>query len=258
MVGQQWRRQLQIRVQSGLFLCVPSNCLLSGCVLTDSPAPHTLPKLPFPIAPAVSASTAVPLHHQNDPHTTTPRHELPAYPYHLSDESPPEGEKLLHNQHAQHQAVVAQTTLSRLKPNHTAPSPTASSIVSPYSNPNSSWRSSVSTSSADNPQPQPSLLDQVHGYFDILSYPADDLFSSATETIQFHPKNRPHRLYYPDEPTEGLGTKRYRTGACSRCIALKVKCEFKTGGNPCKRCLNGGHNCLIPPRRKRRAPSLVL
>ncbi|KAG5715337.1 hypothetical protein E4T56_gene7447, partial [Termitomyces sp. T112] len=41
---------------------------------------------------------------------------------------------------------------------------------------------------------------------------------------------------------------------CSRCKNLKVKCEFKTDTDPCKRCLNGGHECVIPGRKKRRTP----
>ncbi|KAG6918634.1 hypothetical protein DXG01_012753 [Tephrocybe rancida] len=45
-----------------------------------------------------------------------------------------------------------------------------------------------------------------------------------------------------------------KSGACSRCKNLKVKCEFKTDTDPCKRCLNGGHDCVIPGRKKRRTP----
>ncbi|KAG6857220.1 hypothetical protein H0H87_007639 [Tephrocybe sp. NHM501043] len=45
-----------------------------------------------------------------------------------------------------------------------------------------------------------------------------------------------------------------KSGACSRCKNLKVKCEFKTETDPCKRCLNGGHDCVIPGRKKRRTP----
>ncbi|KAL0064811.1 hypothetical protein AAF712_008208 [Marasmius tenuissimus] len=45
-----------------------------------------------------------------------------------------------------------------------------------------------------------------------------------------------------------------KTGACSRCKSLKVRCEFKTDTDPCKRCLNGGHECMIPGRKKRRTP----
>ncbi|KAI0635754.1 hypothetical protein C8Q77DRAFT_1155518 [Trametes polyzona] len=43
-------------------------------------------------------------------------------------------------------------------------------------------------------------------------------------------------------------------GACARCKTLKVKCEFKTNPDICKRCLNGNHECIIPGRKKRRAP----
>ncbi|KAJ3568477.1 hypothetical protein NP233_g5683 [Leucocoprinus birnbaumii] len=43
-------------------------------------------------------------------------------------------------------------------------------------------------------------------------------------------------------------------GACARCKNLKVKCEFITDPETCKRCLNGGHECVIPGRKKRRVP----
>ncbi|KAF7791677.1 hypothetical protein EIP86_002700 [Pleurotus ostreatoroseus] len=43
-------------------------------------------------------------------------------------------------------------------------------------------------------------------------------------------------------------------GACARCKGLKVKCEFITDPDTCKRCLNGGHECVIPGRKKRRPP----
>jgi hypothetical protein len=45
--------------------------------------------------------------------------------------------------------------------------------------------------------------------------------------------------------------------ACARCKSLKVRCEFKTDNDPCKRCLNGGHECVIPGRKKRRTPPWV-
>ncbi|KAK7690923.1 hypothetical protein QCA50_006026 [Cerrena zonata] len=43
-------------------------------------------------------------------------------------------------------------------------------------------------------------------------------------------------------------------GACARCKGLKVRCEFKTDPDTCKRCLNAGAECVIPGRKKRRAP----
>ncbi|RDB26065.1 Protein priB [Hypsizygus marmoreus] len=45
-----------------------------------------------------------------------------------------------------------------------------------------------------------------------------------------------------------------KPGACARCKNLKVKCEFKTDTDPCKRCLNAGQPCVIPGRKKRRTP----
>ena len=44
---------------------------------------------------------------------------------------------------------------------------------------------------------------------------------------------------------------------CTRCQMLKVKCEFRSDTDPCKRCLNGGHECVIWKRKKRRTPPFV-
>ncbi|KAF9453407.1 hypothetical protein P691DRAFT_694680 [Macrolepiota fuliginosa MF-IS2] len=59
-----------------------------------------------------------------------------------------------------------------------------------------------------------------------------------------------------DDGEPGLekdGAKKH-SGACARCKNLKVKCEFVTDPETCKRCLNGGHECVIPGRKKRRVP----
>ncbi|KAJ6505937.1 hypothetical protein DFH09DRAFT_284234 [Mycena vulgaris] len=57
----------------------------------------------------------------------------------------------------------------------------------------------------------------------------------------------------PDMDEEG-GAPAKPPGACARCKNLKVKCEFKTETDPCKRCFNGGHDCVTPGRKKRRTP----
>ncbi|KAJ7034975.1 hypothetical protein C8F04DRAFT_1346236 [Mycena alexandri] len=53
---------------------------------------------------------------------------------------------------------------------------------------------------------------------------------------------------------EDGGARAKPPGACARCKNLKVKCEFKTETDPCKRCFNGGHDCVTPGRKKRRTP----
>jgi hypothetical protein len=49
--------------------------------------------------------------------------------------------------------------------------------------------------------------------------------------------------------------------ACIRCKTLKVKCEVKSiedkVTDPCRRCSNGGYDCVLPGRKKRRAPPCV-
>ncbi|KAJ6619677.1 hypothetical protein B0H10DRAFT_1946520 [Mycena sp. CBHHK59/15] len=62
-----------------------------------------------------------------------------------------------------------------------------------------------------------------------------------------------------DEEMEGEveeegGARAKPPGACARCKNLKVRCEFKTDTDPCKRCFNGGHDCVTPGRKKRRTP----
>ncbi|KAJ7359089.1 hypothetical protein DFH08DRAFT_952268 [Mycena albidolilacea] len=43
-------------------------------------------------------------------------------------------------------------------------------------------------------------------------------------------------------------------GACTRCKKLKMKCEFETEAVSCKRCLNGGHDCVVLGRQPRSRP----
>ncbi|KAJ7727299.1 hypothetical protein DFH07DRAFT_851955 [Mycena maculata] len=57
----------------------------------------------------------------------------------------------------------------------------------------------------------------------------------------------------PDMEEEG-GARAKPPGACARCKNLKVKCEFETETDPCKRCFNGGHDCVTPGRKKRKTP----
>nr|GAT60822.1 predicted protein [Mycena chlorophos] len=57
----------------------------------------------------------------------------------------------------------------------------------------------------------------------------------------------------PEMEEEG-GARAKPPGACARCKNLKVKCEFKTDTDPCKRCFNGGHECVTPGRKKRKTP----
>jgi hypothetical protein len=56
----------------------------------------------------------------------------------------------------------------------------------------------------------------------------------------------------PEQAEENGKAKNPR--ACVRCKTLKVKCEFKSNKDPCKKCLNGGHACQIPGKKPRRTP----
>ncbi|KAK0469828.1 uncharacterized protein EV420DRAFT_69089 [Desarmillaria tabescens] len=97
------------------------------------------------------------------------------------------------------------------------------------------------------PAPQP--------YFQHPSIPA-----SSNSALSPQPKAKRQRL--PDggaeEDDEVTGENKddikAKPRACARCKNLKVRCEFKTDTDPCKRCLNGGHECVIPGKKKRRVP----
>ncbi|KAJ4490612.1 putative fungal-specific transcription factor [Lentinula aciculospora] len=44
-------------------------------------------------------------------------------------------------------------------------------------------------------------------------------------------------------------------GACTHCKKLKMKCDFPTNDNTCKRCKAGGHVCIVEGRKPRTAPN---
>ncbi|KAI0058645.1 hypothetical protein BV25DRAFT_1829880 [Artomyces pyxidatus] len=78
--------------------------------------------------------------------------------------------------------------------------------------------------------------------------------------------NKRQRSNDPDEDEdEGPGTQGQNDSgananadklkrACARCKGLKVRCEFKDDQDICERCTKGGHDCVIPGRKKRRPP----
>lgn len=92
-------------------------------------------------------------------------------------------------------------------------------------------------------------------YFQRPSIPA-----TSNSALSTQPKSKRQRL--PDggaeEDDEAAGENKddikAKPRACARCKNLKVRCEFKTDTDPCKRCLNGGHECIIPGKKKRRVP----
>jgi len=61
-------------------------------------------------------------------------------------------------------------------------------------------------------------------------------------------------LEHESEGQDGKDSKAKPFGACTRCKGLKVRCEFKSLEDPCKRCMNAGKECVIPGRKKRRTP----
>ncbi|KAF9031492.1 hypothetical protein BDZ89DRAFT_1063886 [Hymenopellis radicata] len=44
-------------------------------------------------------------------------------------------------------------------------------------------------------------------------------------------------------------------GACNHCRRLKMRCDFGDNPHACKRCLQGGQNCVIEERKKTRTPN---
>ncbi|KAG7089211.1 hypothetical protein E1B28_010913 [Marasmius oreades] len=95
--------------------------------------------------------------------------------------------------------------------------------------------------------------DLGHNRQKLLTPPYDD---APTSHVLFPPNSQSDRLSDPESFTRRseFTDKRHKPGACARCKNLKVRCEFKSDTDPCKRCLNGGHECVIPSRKKRRRP----
>ncbi|KAH7886528.1 fungal-specific transcription factor domain-containing protein [Phlebopus sp. FC_14] len=46
-----------------------------------------------------------------------------------------------------------------------------------------------------------------------------------------------------------------KTGACTHCKRLKMKCDFPERATSCKRCTSGGHPCIVQGRKPRIAPN---
>lgn len=62
----------------------------------------------------------------------------------------------------------------------------------------------------------------------------------------------------PSVPPQGAGTGvvgQRKTGACTHCKRLKMKCDFPDGASTCKRCATGGHPCIVEGRKPRTAPN---
>ncbi|KAG6876221.1 hypothetical protein C0993_004878 [Termitomyces sp. T159_Od127] len=100
---------------------------------------------------------------------------------------------------------------------------------------------------SDNNSQQPNTMQDV--------FPKYPYYASIPTNVDG--SNKRSRDDPDDQEADVFDTKemtKAKSGACSRCKNLKVKCEFKTDTDPCKRCLNGGHECVIPGRKKRRAP----
>ncbi|KAL0574115.1 hypothetical protein V5O48_007848 [Marasmius crinis-equi] len=175
------------------------------------------------------------------------------------------------NDYVQKQAVTIETLMNRLtqadNPNH---SPNAqfingnsfaSSSPMPSSAPTSDFRSSPTQTNGfdQTPLPPPSNFDDSHNQ---PTQPPQhqDYLSAINGHSQTNERPRPdgHFDDVLDEASEFKGehkdNQKGKTGACQRCKTLKVRCEFKTDTGPCKRCLNGGHDCIIPGRKKRRTP----
>ncbi|KAI0926056.1 hypothetical protein AcV5_008620 [Taiwanofungus camphoratus] len=106
----------------------------------------------------------------------------------------------------------------------------------------------------------PSVYVRARADFDVRGYP----MGRARAMEQPFGLQGAKRWRGPDEGAEGnevgadhdegQGPKPKPAGACARCKGLKVRCEFVGDADTCRRCANGGHDCVIPGRKKRRPP----
>lgn len=106
--------------------------------------------------------------------------------------------------------------------------------------------------------------DALHNTFGANIFPssigADLPGPSATKRQRQAADSQDDTFYDEHQVSEQGGTdskddqKAKPIRACARCKSLKVRCEVKHEGDPCKRCINGGHDCIIPGRKIRRVP----
>ncbi|KIY72394.1 hypothetical protein CYLTODRAFT_388770, partial [Cylindrobasidium torrendii FP15055 ss-10] len=102
------------------------------------------------------------------------------------------------------------------------------------------------------PTPSPSTVS--------FSLPPSRSQSSGSSSVFPRSSKRPRSSGGSDEDEDDEEHEQRSTGgkvklpACERCKTLKVKCEFRMENDPCRRCLNGGHDCVIPGKKKRRTP----
>lgn len=123
-------------------------------------------------------------------------------------------------------------------------SPPQSATMSPpflSTSPQNMFSTDPSVSGSQQPQSPP-----------YLSAPRHSMSSDAS------PSNK-RRIIEADSGDDGKDDdaeieKTKPQGACGRCKGLKVKCEFRTDIDPCRRCLNAGAVCEVPGRKKRRTP----
>jgi hypothetical protein len=70
------------------------------------------------------------------------------------------------------------------------------------------------------------------------------------EAVRFHLP----RFGYSISHCSRFTIYRVHGAVCVRCRPLKVRCESTSNPDTCWRCMNGGHECTIPGKKKRRQP----
>ncbi|KAJ7483226.1 hypothetical protein FB451DRAFT_102346 [Mycena latifolia] len=162
---------------------------------------------------------------------------------------------VVENLREKHTPVAAQFFISRNIPETVDPSkiiPTVAKQLAEFSpaaadiihDTLASSHSSTVTPTAEH------LLDEENLHLVNVNAPvADDDRNPQQQRVLSWINNTAHPLVEPH-----TRAKFPSPGACTRCKNLKMKCEFKTETDPCKRCFNGGHHCVTPGRKKYKMP----
>ncbi|KAJ7227114.1 hypothetical protein GGX14DRAFT_418213 [Mycena pura] len=141
-------------------------------------------------------------------------------------------------------------TTYNFQPANAAPPLTATSLSAITTSPQAIASSSLPQQPNRSAQPSQSYYLPRAGGGASQSAPQPKVKRQRVHTTSDDPKDEDMD---PEIDEEGGGPAK-PPGACARCKNLKVKCEFKTETDPCKRCFNGGHDCVTPGRKKRRTP----
>ena len=88
----------------------------------------------------------------------------------------------------------------------------------------------------------------------MMTDPEEPLIPSLTASGPYFGSISGSDSGYTRQDQNSDATANKAVSVCARCKRLKIRCEGIAKTEPCKRCMNGGHECVFPERKIRRVP----